>query len=247
MGRDFFTGWTHGGWWFNKDWDKTGWITKFNAPDDPALAEALQFWADAANKLHIAPTAAEQQQTQAGAPNLFMSGKVAMYLSDIGSLSQFAKIKEFEWGMAARPHPTKLASHTGIWVDKWSMFKQVRNPEGSWLFMKHMVSPEGLRIYPMAYGPIPSRQSLGKEWADLWTKNVGKPVEELNVAVDAVDQEFVTPDNFTVNFSPINDGAIQPEVDKIYLGNQSASDGIKAMQPKVEKLIADTAKDAGAS
>ena len=63
----------------------------------------------------------------------------------------------------------------------------------------------------------------------------------------AVPVRAAGPDNFTVNFSPVNDGAIQPEVDKIYLGNQTASDGIKAMQPKVEKLIADTAKDAGAS
>jgi multiple sugar transport system substrate-binding protein len=244
-GRGFFTGWTHGGWWFNKDWDTSGWITQFIALDEPAVAEALQYWADAANKLQIAPTAAQEQQVMAGAPNLFMSGKVAMYLGSIGSLSQFSKIKEFEWGMAARPHPSKIAPHTGVWVDWWSMFKNVRNPDGSWEFMKHMVSPDGEKIYPIAYGPIGSRQSLGSFWTETWSKNINKPAEQLNVAVNAVPLEYVTPDNFTVNFSPINDEAIQPELDKVFLGKESATDALKAMKPKVEKLIADTTKGMG--
>jgi len=244
-GRSFFTGWSHGGWWFNKDWDQSGWLTKFTAPDDPAVAESLQFWADASNKLHIAPTAAEEQAAASGAPNLFMSGKVAMYLADIGSLSEFAKITDFEWGMAARPHPVKLPSHIGVWVDEYAMFKQVRNPDGSWLLMKHMVSAAAEQIYPISYGPIGSLKSLGSYWVDTWKKTAPKQADQLNVAVSAVPLEFVTPDNFTVNFSPINDEAIQPEIDKIFLGNSTAVDAIKAMQPKVEQMIASTTKGAG--
>lgn len=241
-GRSLWTGWTHGGWWFNKDWDTSGWLTKFTAPTDPAVAEALQYWADAANKLHIAPTAAEEQATMSGAPNLFMSGKVAMYLSDLGALSEQSKITEFDWGIAARPHPTKIAAHTGVWVDEWSMFAKVRNPDGSWEFMKHMVSPDGEKIYPISYGPIGSRQSLGQPWIDTWKTKLPKQADQLDVAVKGVPLEFVTPDNFTVNLSPINDQGIQPELDKLFLGQQSATDAIKAMIPKVQKLIADTTK-----
>lgn len=244
-GRSLWTGWTHGGWWFNHDWDTSGWITKYSAIDDPAVAEALQYWADAANKLHIAPTAAEEQAAMAGAPNLFMSGKIAMYLSDIGSLNEHSKIKEFEWGMAPRPHPAKVPSHTGVWVDEWSMFAKVRNPDGSWEFMKHMVSPEGEKIYPISYGPIASRQALGPQWIDTWKGKIPKLADQLGVAVNGVPLEFVTPDNFTVNLSPINDEGIQPELDKLFLGQQSATAAIKAIQPKVEKIIADTTKDMG--
>jgi multiple sugar transport system substrate-binding protein len=243
-GRSLWTGWTHGGWWFNKDWDTTGWITQFTAPNDPTVAEALQYWADAANKLHIAPTAAEEQSAMSGAPNLFMSGKIAMSLDSLGVLSEQSKITQFDWGIAARPRPTKAPSHTGVWVDEWSMFAQVRNPDGSWEFMKHMVSPDGEKIYPMAYGPIGSRQSLGPSWLDTWKTKIPKVADQLSVAVNAVPLEFVTPDNFTVNLSPINDQGIQPEIDKLFLGQQSATDAIKAMVPKVQKLIADTSKGA---
>jgi len=147
--------------------------------------------------------------------------------------------------MAARPHPTTLPSHTGVWVDEWAMFAKVRNPDGSWEFMKHMVSPDGEKIYPISYGPIASREALGSDWVNTWTKKINKTTDQLDVAVNAVPIEFVTPDNFTVNLSPINDEGIQPELDKLFLGQQSAMDALKAMKPKVEKLIADTTKDMG--
>jgi len=125
------------------------------------------------------------------------------------------------------------------------MFAKVRNPDGSWEFMKHMVGPDGEKIYPISYGPIASRESLGQQWIDTWKGKVPTLADQLTVAVNAVPIEFVTPDNFTVNLSPINDQGIQPELDKLFLGQQAATAAIKAIQPKVEKLIADTTKDMG--
>ncbi|MGH7861574.1 MAG: ABC transporter substrate-binding protein, partial [Candidatus Dormibacteraceae bacterium] len=193
--RDFFSAWTHGGWWFNQDWAESGWLSKFTP--DAAVTEALQYWSDAANKLNVAPTAAAEQSSMAGAPDLFMSGKLGMLPKDIGSLSQYAQITAFEWGIAALPRPAKLPRHTGVWVDEYSMFAKAANPPGSWEFMKHMVSVDGEKIYPMSYGPIPSRQSLGQSWIATWKDKVPKIADQLGVAVNGVPVEFVTPDNFT--------------------------------------------------
>ncbi|MGH2459271.1 MAG: hypothetical protein ACRDIY_10440, partial [Chloroflexota bacterium] len=128
---------------------------------------------------------------------------------------------------------------------EYSMFAKAANPPGSWEFMKHMVSVDGEKIYPMSYGPVPSHQSLGQQWIETWKDKVPKVADQLGVAVNGVPVEFVTPDNFTVNFSPINDQGVQPQIDKAYLGQLSATAAIAAMKSKVDQQIAETTKGMG--
>lgn len=253
-GSDFGTGWTsgwsHGGWWFNHDWVDTGWITKFTASDDPATIDAVQFWADIQNKYHYAPTAAETQVTQAGAPNLFMTGLIGMYLEYTGFLSQYAKITDFEWGIAAWPHASKdqFPSHHGAWSGQWSIFKAVKNVNGSWEFLKFLTSPDGERITDIQRGSPSSRKSMGPAWVDQWKSQLPKiDAKQLQVVTDAMSLDWLTPDNWSVNFSPVDEKVLEPALDKVFLGEQSAGDAIKAVKPKIDQAIADSLKTMGYS
>ena len=236
------SGWTFGGDWFPPDTYETGIVAEFVADKDPRVAQAVQWAADLMLKEKVAPTPAQTQQIQAGAPPLFMSSKVAMGINNIGQLDQYSKIDSFEWGVAPAPNPPNGEKrHLHVWIDFWSMIKGVKNPEGSWEFLKFMVSAEAQKIYPIQYGPQSSLLSLGPEWLNIQKNKLPHLSEaELKVMTEASKYEQIDLENWTVNFNPINSQALQPELDSIWLGEKTAEEGINEVAPKIRKLIDET-------
>ncbi len=236
-------GWIFGGDFLPPDTYETGLVAEFAGDTDPRVAASVQWAADLMLKEKVAPTPGQAQQLQAGAPALFMSGKVAMSIGNIGSLSNFAKIDSFEWGVAPPPNPPAGEKrHLHVWIDFWSMIKGVKNLDGAWELMKFMISPEAQRIYPIAYGPMSSRLSLGQEWLAQQKSTLKLSDTEINVMVEGPKYEQIDPENWTVNFSPINSQALQPALDRVWLGEASAADAIKEAAPDIRKLINETKK-----
>jgi ABC-type glycerol-3-phosphate transport system substrate-binding protein len=187
-------------------------------------------------------TPAEAQQVQASAPVLFMSGKVGMGVTNIGRLSRYATIKDFAWGVGVMPRPPKGEPRRHhVWIDFWSMIKGTKNLEGSWQLLKFMVSPDAQRIYPIEYGPMSSLSSLAAEWSDYHKKSLSNlSAKEFQAIAEAPRYEVIDPENWTVNFSQINAEALQPELDKVYLGQVTAEQAIKNMAPRVRQIIDET-------
>ncbi|HEY3110560.1 MAG TPA: sugar ABC transporter substrate-binding protein [Chloroflexota bacterium] len=244
FGSDVYTtgwrsGWTFGGDWFPTEWTTTGIITDFVGDKDQRVVDAVQWNADLMTKQNVAPNPAQQQEIKAGAPVLFMSGKIAMGMSNIGRLSRYATIKDFDWGVGVKPRPPKGdPRHHVVWIDFWSMIKGVKNPEGAWQLLKFMVSAEGQKIYPIEYGPMSSLSSLASQWADVNHKKLPKLSDkEFQAITEAPKYESIDPENWTVNFSVINAQALKPGLDNVFLGKESAADAIKALVPKVKKAI----------
>jgi hypothetical protein len=65
--------------------------------------------------------------------------------------------------------------------------------------------------------------------------------------IDATTIDSLTPDNWSVNHSPIDDKVLGPALDKVALGQQSAADVIKGIKPQMDAAIADTLKTMGYS
>lgn len=236
------SGWTFGGDWLPLETYETGIVADFVGDTDPRVAQAVQWVADLMLKEKVAPTPAQAQQVQAGAPVLFMSSKVGMGISNIGRLSRYAGIDAFEWGVAPAPFPPNGEKrHLHVWIDFWSMVKGVKNLEGAWKFLKFMVSPEAQKIYPIEYGPQSSLLSLAPVWLDLQKQKLPKLSEaELKVMTEAPKYEQIDPENWTVNFSVINSQALQPALDKVWLGELTAEESIAEATPKIEELIEET-------
>lgn len=235
-------GWTFGGDWFPKETFDTGIVTEFTGDTDEKTLKAVQWNADLMNKEKVAPTPAQQQSLQAGLPQLFMSNKIGMKIDNIGSLSAYAKITDFEWGVAAAPFPPDGSPrHLHVWIDFWSMIKGVKNLEGSWKFLKFMVSKEAQLIYPIEYGPQSSLLSLGPDWLKIQKTLMPKISDaELTCMTEAPKYEQIDPENWTVNFSVVHSQALQPALDELWLGGKSAVDVIKEAAPKIRKAIDDT-------
>jgi multiple sugar transport system substrate-binding protein len=245
--KHWMVGWPFGGWWFNHDWVDTGWITKFTAADDPKVAQGAQYWSDMANKYKYSPVPSDVQQLQGAAPEIFMTGRVATWFQSIGWMGQYANITDFDWGIAAWPHaaPDQMPTHHGAWKDQNAIFKDTHNPDGSWEFLKFLTSAEGQQTLLIQQGDPGTRASLKQPWIDYWNKKAPKLGEQLKVATDAMAFDYLTPDNWAVNFSPINDKVLAPALDKVSLGQQTAVDAIKAVKPQMDQAIADTLSTMG--
>jgi len=238
------TGWAFGGDWFAPDVYETGICKTFTGDTDQKTIDAVQWNADMMLKDKIAPTPAQQKSVQAGLQQLFMSGKIGMDINNIGTLSQFQQITDFEWGIAAAPFPADGSPrHLHVWIDFWSMIKGVKNLDGAWKLMKFMVSPDAQKIYPVEYGPQSSLTSLGSYWVEKQKSLMpGKSDKEIQTMVDATKLESIDLENWTINFSPINSQALQPMLDVVWLGEKPAKDAINEAAPKIRQLIADTTK-----
>ncbi|MEZ4659550.1 MAG: extracellular solute-binding protein [Caldilineaceae bacterium] len=232
-------GWIYGSDWWPLDTYETGIITEFTGDTDEKTLGAVQWVADSMLTDQVAPTPAQSQQLQTGVPSLFMSGKVAMLMDNIGSLSQFATIDAFEWGVAAAPFPPDGSDrHLHVWIDFWSMIKGVQNLEGSWEFLKFMTSAEAQKIYPIQYGPQSSLLSLGQDWVDVQRAQQSHlSDDEFNVLVEAPKYEQIDPENWTVNMSVVHTEPLQPALDRIWLGEGSAADIIAEAAPDIRKAI----------
>ena len=237
-------GWTFGGDWFPKDTYDTGIVAEFTGDTDEKLIKAVQWNADLMNKEKVAPTPSQAQSLTAGMPQLFMSNKIGMKIDNIGNLSTYAKITDFDWGVAAAPFPSDGSPrHLHVWIDFWSMIKGVKNMEGSWKFLKFMVSPEAQKIYPIQYGPQSSLLSLGSEWLKIQKQLLPKITDaELTCMTEAPKYEQIDLENWTVNFSVVNAQALKPALDTIWLGEKTAAAGIKEAAPAIRKVIEDTKK-----
>jgi multiple sugar transport system substrate-binding protein len=236
------SGWTFGGDWFPLDTYETGIVADLTGDKDERVTNAVQWAADLMLKEKVAPTPALAQQVQAGAPQLFMSNKIGMGINNIGRLSQYAKITDFEWGVAAAPNPPGGEKrHLHVWIDFWSMIKGVKNLEGSWEFLKFMVSSEAQKIYPIEYGPQSSLLSLGSYWLDIQKKQLPNLSDaELKALTEAPKYEQIDPENWTVNFSVINAQVLQPALDVVWLGEKTAAESIAEVAPNIRKLIDET-------
>jgi multiple sugar transport system substrate-binding protein len=234
--------WTFGGDILPLDTYETGVVRGFTGNDDPRVPAAIQWNADLFLKDQVAPTPAQATQVQTGVAYYFMTGLIGMGMSNIGRLSTYATIEDFQWGVAPAPFPANGdPRHLHVWIDFWSMIKGVKNLEGAWKLLSFMVSPEAQLIYPIEYGPLSARLSLAEDWIKIQKEKLTNLTDaEFGVIAKGAALEQIDPENWTANFSPINAQALQPALDRVWLGEATAEQAIADATPQIEQLIAET-------
>jgi len=236
-------GWIFGTDWFSPDVYETGIVKTWIGDKTPETIAATQWVADMVLKDKAATSPAQEASLAAANQNPFTTGKVGMYIGNIGDLSTLQQIKDFDWGLAALPFPPggSVPRHWHVWIDFWSMIKGVKNLEGAWKFLKFMVSADAQKIYPIEYGPQSSLKSLANYWVDIQRKLMPtKTDKEFQTMIDAPKFEQIDLENWTINFSQINSQAMQPMLDEIWIGDKTAEQSIKDATPKINQLIKDT-------
>lgn len=128
--------------------------------DRPEAVEAVRFCCDLVYKHHVSPP----MHTEAGLSHadLFMAGKVAMYVSGPWELAHFKSIKSFRWGIAPLPRGKVAANIAfGAGVVVWAL---TEHPKEAYLFAKFATSEEGDRISARFGHSIPARKSAAEKF-----------------------------------------------------------------------------------
>src|SRR5437660_1540283 len=157
-----FPFWIFGGDAFEPQAYVTGYPTKV-VLNTPEVVDGLQFIRDMIVKWKVELTPAAAQAQMAGAPSFFLTGKVGMHRTANWDFSNDAKIKHFQWGIAAIPWPPKrygLPRKMPFYPDQWMVFKGQKYPKEAWALQSWMAGPEGMRIWAQSSGAMPARKSL---------------------------------------------------------------------------------------
>ena len=241
-GADRFYAQAYGGDWFELEAYDSGYPKKF-APQKEAVIDGIQFLADLRHRYKVWPMPEEIADLRAGnsIPTLFQTGKVALEFNTPGVLSRYVDIKEFQWGLGAVPNPPSLPRNNWFYADQWCTFKGGPNKDAAWLLVKHMVSPEALRLWPLQQGAISSRKSLAPEWMKLYREKANLPETDLKSVIDAIDLAKITPSHAMVEFAEIYNNAIKPDQDKVFTNEQPMKVAFDKIAPLAMEVMQRTA------
>jgi multiple sugar transport system substrate-binding protein len=121
--------------------------THFNF-DNPAFIEAVQFYADLANRHKVGPNASEVQSMST--PDLFASGRAAMALGGHWRYQTFIRAAGLDFDVAALPVgpslPTGRGARSNIGVTGLGISAASRHQEHAWEFVKFATGPEGQEL-----------------------------------------------------------------------------------------------------
>jgi multiple sugar transport system substrate-binding protein len=226
--------------YFSKEDQDRGYPTKFLGTT-PEFIEALQFMGDLIHVHKVAPTPAETQAMQAGAPDLFMTGKVATAIVGTSIFQTYAEITDFEWGTAAIPAPNALPRWNFLYPDQYAIIKGQKYPEAAWELLKTLASAEGEKLHPieshLAVGP---RQSVADYFVELAVETSGQPAEEVQTAIDGMQYMSTAPGHATVEWQQFWDKAFKPPMDRVFLGEITAAEAVAEMEPIFNQIVAET-------
>jgi multiple sugar transport system substrate-binding protein len=116
--------------------------------DNPAFMEAVQFYADLANKHNVAPNASDVQSMST--PDLFASGKAAIALGGHWRYQTFMRAEGLDFDVAPLPVgpslPSGRSACSNIGTTGLSISASSQRKDQAWQFVKFATGPVGQAI-----------------------------------------------------------------------------------------------------
>jgi multiple sugar transport system substrate-binding protein len=129
--------------------------------DNPGYMEAVQFYADLANKYKVAPNASEVQSMST--PDLFATGKAAMALGGHWRYQTFIGAEHLDFDVTSLPvGPSLPAGHgacSNIGTTGLAISASSRRKEQAWEFVKFAAGPVGQAVIAETSLFVPVLQS----------------------------------------------------------------------------------------
>ncbi len=163
--------------------------------------EALNLYSDYANKYHIAPTKAEVASMTTA--QMFINGKLAMYLGGRWMLPKFKETIDFEWTIIEFP-----SSETNkIYIDSsgWAIAKKSKNKENAIKLVKFLSSENSIKKLSKSGLITPAREITN----------------EQNIFTEMLKHAKPTPTN--TSYSKIND-ILRTKGESVLLGEKTAQE-----------------------
>ncbi len=232
-----FTGWW--GAWGNFVYENGGdFVTKDGkfGLSQPEATDALQNIADLINVHHVHPGPV-QIKSMPGTDQALLTRKVAMVLDGQWS-NQATATAKVNYGVGVLPK-LKENPTTMVVCAMFSIFSSTKHAEDAWGLVKMLIDPESTMELTKGGSWMPSLKSYYSDPAlvDRWATGPARPEGYKDAVIDMMLNHSVTGPTFTVkNYNKIMDIA-NPALDKVWLGQQSAADAMKAIEPKAQEQV----------
>jgi ABC-type glycerol-3-phosphate transport system substrate-binding protein len=159
------------------------------------------------------------------------SGSISMIMDGPWDLPTFRKMKNIDWAVASLPEGPK-GKATYIAGESLAIFKQSKNPDAAWTFVKWVTQPEIQEMFSISSGYLPVRKSvLEKESykAFLETDHAMKSfVEQIKIA-----RQRPTIDRYYVNINQF----IATAIEQTLIGNRTPKQTLDEAAEKSNNLL----------
>lgn len=180
---------------------------------EPQSLNALQLFADLADKYHYAPT--KSQKGSATSAQMFIQGKLAMYLSGRWMVPKFREsIKDFDWDVINFP----ASSQHKVFIDSsgWAISKKSKNKENAVKLIKFLSSEKSAEKFAQSGLIVPARHEAAKSTDFL--SETERP-RNSKIYIEMIKNAKPTPVN--ENFKQIND-ILNEAVEPVLNGDKTA-------------------------
>lgn len=221
---------SNGGNWLTPDGKEFG-LAK------PEAYEAIQKLADLINVHHVAPSLVQIKNL----PDMTVAlqvKKVAMALAGNYSLIDFSQ-QDFKLGIGVLP---KLAagSKTFVLSGATSIFSTTEHPEEAWLLLKWLENPEDSIELQRGglWMPILKKWYTDPELVSKWAMgNKAHPVGYTDAMMRQVLENGIASPAINVKNYGKMVNIINPALDKVWLGQDTAENAMKSIEPQIKPLI----------
>ncbi|SFJ80221.1 multiple sugar transport system substrate-binding protein [Paenibacillus sp. UNC496MF] len=204
--------------------------------NQPEAVEALQKLADLINVYHVAPSPLQAKNIP-GTNVALQTKKVAMAFDGQWATTGLAQSK-FNYNVGALPVMKEPV--TTVVAGMFSIFKSTKHPEESWELLKALIDPDASLDMLTAGTWMPSHKDWYTDAGKLnkWTQNLpSRPSGYKGAVIDMLlSHSHATPTAYVKNFNKIMD-VINPALDKVWLGKQSAKDALDAVAAKAQEQV----------
>lgn len=194
-------------------------------------AEAVQVMqnvSDLMNKDHVAPSIAVTKSLPASA-SMLMNGQLGILISGTWDDANFVT-ENYDVGVA--PYPTYKKPVGIAWSSCYMMSATTKYADQAFKYLQWVTdgeqNPNVLKMNLPNLKSYYNDQGKFTQWSDM-----NKHSADFLKAVPSIMNISITPENVNLkNFGPIVDQTIQPEMDKLWLGEKSAQDMVKILEEK---------------
>ena len=207
--------------------------------DDPKAIRGLQFYADLMNAHHVAPTPVALGNLAMGAPQLFMSQRVAMFSSGIWETPILRTITDFDWDVVMFPKGPSGIRAFGTGGTGYCILQSSRHPEAAWEVLKALAGDDGQAQLAEKGLAQPANRWVAE--GPAWAANPLPPANKriVNEAVHYAVYEPLIPE-----WREIYELHILPELDLVFHGQQSAAEAVAKIVPQVNAALNTRSKHA---
>ncbi len=199
--------------------------------NSPESKKGFQFLVDLGSKYKVIPSVAslprgEQYQT---ALDMFMTGKVAMFIISSHQLEALNKATAFEWDVSPIPRYDKKPRTAAPGINTLVIYSKTKYPDECWEFIKFFCGPEGQRL--LGRNCVPAHKETAYKYF------LSPPPENLRIMLDQYERTTVHPEGHTAWGREYLENVYYRELDKMLLGLATVDEGTEIMYKEGERFL----------